>query len=371
MRVAVQGASGFVGSRLVERLHLGGLAEVVPIVRSYPALTRVARFDLEWKLADGLDEDALTEAFAGCDVVCMSVTGSEQLILGSPAASIRAAKRAGVRRVVYLSTAVTLGFHPGADTDDETPPVVDQPWVYNRSKAQAETLIPDLRRETGVEVVVLRPSIVYGPRSDSWTIAAAQRLLWHTAFLVDGGRNICNAIYVDNLVDAVWLAATVPEAADQQFLVSDRERVTWADLYRSLSEAVGVPFAEIHDIDRDDVRAHLAASSGVSGKIKAQLKSARGKRIAARVPTEVKQRVRRLQRAWAPPGEPVAPGPRDFLWNLPDVEYLVQICDTQLPIAKAERILGYDPLPFAEGARRSGDWLAAMGYHAHADHRLG
>ncbi len=239
MRVAIQGASGFVGSRLLERVHLGGLADVRPIVRTYASLTRIARFDVDWRLADALDEDALTEAFAGCDVVFLSITGSEQVLLRSPAVTIRAAGRAGVPRVVYLSTGVTLGFNPGAGTDDETPPVLDQPWLYNRAKARAEATLDELRRATGVDVVVLRPTIVYGPRSDSWTTVVAQRLLWHTAFLVDGGANVCNAIYVDNLVDAMWLAATVPAAANQRFLVSDRERATWADLYRSVADAVG------------------------------------------------------------------------------------------------------------------------------------
>ena len=50
-----------------------------------------------------------------------------------------------------------------------------------------------------------------------------------------------------------------------------------------------------------------------------------------------------------------------------DVELLVQICDYQLPITKAERVLGYDPIPFAEGARRSAAWLAAMGFRAQHD----
>ena len=89
----------------------------------------------------------------------------------------------------------------------------DQPWLYNRAKARAEATLDELRRATGVDVVVLRPTIVYGPRSDSWSTVVAQRLLWHTAFLVDDGANVCNAIYVDNLVDAMWLAATVPAAA--------------------------------------------------------------------------------------------------------------------------------------------------------------
>jgi 2-alkyl-3-oxoalkanoate reductase len=367
VRVAIQGASGFVGSRLLERIHLGGLAEVRPVVRTYASLTRIARFEVDWRLADALDEQALTEAFDGCDVVFLSVTGSEEVLLRSPAVTIRAARRAAVSRVVYLSTGVTLGFNPGPGTDDETPPVIDQPWMYNRSKARAEATVDALRRETGIDVVVLRPTIVYGPRSDSWTTVAAQRLLWHTAFLVDDGANICNAIYVDNLVDAMWRAATVPAAANQQFLVSDRERVTWADLYRSVADAVGVPHEEIHVVGRDDVFAHLATSSSVPARIKQQLRSGSGRRLVDAISPDAKARVRRLRAAWRPPTEGARPEPRDFLWTMPDVEYLVQICDYQLPITKAERVLGYDPIPFAEGARRSAAWLAAMGFHSHHD----
>ncbi len=366
MKVAVQGASGFVGSRLVERLHLGGLAEVVPIVRSHASLTRVARFDLGWKMADGLDEEALAEVFAGCEVVFMSMDGTTELLLGGPGATARAAKRAGVRRIVYLSTGVTLGFDPLPGTDDETPPLIDQPWAYNRSKAVAENLIDELRRDTGMDFVVLRPMIVFGPRSASWTTKIAQRFLWHDAFLVDGGTHVCNTIYVDNLVDAMWLAAIVPEAANQRFLVGDRERVTWADLYRSVADAIDVSFDEVHAIDGADVRARLAASSsGLAARVKRQLESDRGKRLIERIPKSAKSRVRRLQSAWTPPSEPVPPGPRDFLRWVLDEELLVQMSDTRLPITKAERILGFDPIPFAEGARRSGTWLRAMGFGEH------
>jgi len=366
VKVAVQGASGFVGSRLVERLHLGGRAEVVPIVRSHAALARLARFDLAWAMADGLDEDALAEAFAGCEVVFMAATGSTELILGGPGATARAARRAGVRRIVYVSTGVTLGFEPAPGTDDETPPLVEQPWAYNRSKAVAEHLVDELRRSTGMDIVVLRPTIVFGPRSGSWTTAVAQRFLWHTAFLVDGGTHVCNTIYVDNLVDAMWLAATVPGAANQRFLVGDREAVTWADLYRSVADAIGVPFAEAHHLSADEARANVAAaSSGPAAALRRQLRSERGKRLVAKVPTTAKTRIRRLQSAWPPPSEPVAPGPRDFLRTLPDTDLLVQMSDTRLPIAKAERILGYDPIPFAEGARRTAAWLQAAGFAEH------
>src|SRR3546814_8202154 len=78
---------------------------------------------------------------------------------------------------------------------------------YNRAKADAERMLIALRRRHGVELVLLRPGIVYGPRSQ-WIAGFADQLLDGTAYLVDGAQGICNAIYVDNLVHAVTLAIT-------------------------------------------------------------------------------------------------------------------------------------------------------------------
>ena len=61
--IAVLGASGFVGSRLLELFHLTGSATLHPVVRNYSSLARLARFDLDWKIADARDQAALTTAF--------------------------------------------------------------------------------------------------------------------------------------------------------------------------------------------------------------------------------------------------------------------------------------------------------------------
>ena len=56
-RVAVLGAGGFIGSRIVEMFHLGGLADVRPVTRSTGALARLSRFDLDWRIADARDQE--------------------------------------------------------------------------------------------------------------------------------------------------------------------------------------------------------------------------------------------------------------------------------------------------------------------------
>src|SRR5687768_18490876 len=100
LKVAILGANGFVGSRAVEMLHLGQLATVRPIVRTFAGLARCARFQLDSKVADATDEAALRSVLEGCDVVIHSVVGNPRTIIQSAIATYLAASKPGVRRLV-------------------------------------------------------------------------------------------------------------------------------------------------------------------------------------------------------------------------------------------------------------------------------
>ncbi len=65
LKVALVGANGFVGSRIVEMFHLGELAEIKPVVRSYSSLARLSKFKLDWQIADARDREALTKGLPG------------------------------------------------------------------------------------------------------------------------------------------------------------------------------------------------------------------------------------------------------------------------------------------------------------------
>jgi nucleoside-diphosphate-sugar epimerase len=91
--------------------------------------------------------------------------------------------------------------------------------------------------------------IVFGPRSQYWTAQIAADLLSGKAYLIDGGSGICNSVYVDNLVHAMWLAAVNEKAAGQEFIITDGERVTWRDLYSAVAAAVGVDMASVPCIE--------------------------------------------------------------------------------------------------------------------------
>ena len=136
--IAIIGASGFIGTRLVEVFYLGGVARVRPIVRHFTSLARLSRFELDCRMADARDEAALTKAFEGCDAVVNAAVGDDRIIEGIIKPVWKACVAARVRRLVYLSSGSVHGQAPAQGTDEATP-LSDQQWHwYNNAKVRAE-----------------------------------------------------------------------------------------------------------------------------------------------------------------------------------------------------------------------------------------
>lgn len=352
---AILGASGFIGGRLTESLLLQELATVRPVVRSFRSLARLARFDLDCRIADATDPAALAAQLTGCGVVFHCVVGGHETIVRSIEATYRAAAAAGVRRLVYLSSSVVHGHNPAPGTTDDSELVSNQGFEYNVSKVQAELRLRELGRDGAVETVVLRPSIVFGPRSQWWTAQIATQLLRKAAYLVEDGAGICNTIYVDNLIHALWLAATKPAAAGHAFLLTDGERVTWREFYASIAKAVQVDPSEIFSVSLDEAR--NLQRSAVTRRRFGQFKQRRVSRLAIGMMSAKVKHVARAVLSDPPPlpGQPVP------LLSSPSVDPEIaglQWCESVLPIAKAQARLGYSPrVNFAEASRRTASWI--------------
>lgn len=359
--VAIVGAGGFIGGRLVETLSLTGPEVSRPVVRRASALAGAARFALDGRVADARDEAALTRAFAGCSHVVHAVAGDPATIVETVAPVYRAAAAAGVRRLVYLGSASVHGQSPAPGTDERSPLSDRQDLPYNNAKVRAERVLADLRRGGSVETVVLRPGIVHGPRS-FWTGGFADEVLAGTAYLVGGGSGICNSAAVDNVVHAIRLALAAPGADGGAYIVGDAETVTWADLCRPVADALGV-----------DVES-LAIPAPIPGRpLGATLKD--GLRTVLRaLPRPVTAGLKAGLREWRRGrGGIHAGGLRG-----PEVtaeRIALHTCAVRLPIDKARRDLGYEPaVSFAEACRRSVAWLAFAGYPirgSRADHMPG
>ncbi len=358
-RFAVVGASGFIGLRTVELLSDRTDCAVVPVVRTAASLAVLARQRLDWRIAGLLAPAPLAAALRGCSVCIHAAIGDAAQIVHMAEVAYRACAAGGVRRLVWLSSASVHGQDCAPGTDEASPLHDRHPLVYNNAKVRAERRLARLARDRRVEVVVLRPGVVFGPRS-RWIADAAADLAAGRAAWLDGGRGVCNSIYVDNLVEAIRLAATVPAAAGEAFLVGDAETVTWADLLLPIAAHLGRNATVFHEV------ATAAITPERESRFAALTLTPAYARLTALVPARAKRLAKALAAAWATPPPP--PNPWSFRGapaaksRLTTELTLLQRCRWKLPHAKASRILGYNPpVPFAEGLRRSLAWVDFAG----------
>jgi dihydroflavonol-4-reductase len=168
-RVLVTGGTGFVGGLLLARLVAEG-RQVRALIRRPADREQLPDPRVELALGDVRDEESLARAADGCAVV-YHVAGLNQLCLPDPAPlylinvegtrrMLQAARRAGVRRVVYTSSAATLGGDGTHEVDESAGPPAEFTSHYARSKFEAEQVAVNF---DGVEVVAVNPSSVQGP----------------------------------------------------------------------------------------------------------------------------------------------------------------------------------------------------------------
>lgn len=247
--VLITGATGFVGSRLVERLVLGTDYQVKAMVRRFtgPGLARLSRLPVELVLADLLDPEALAKAAKNCDVVIHCAYGSsgnseqrKQITISGAENVLQAALQARVQKVIYLSSAAVHGRSPQGPVVEEASPFGKDSDVYSVSKIEAEKVVWRYHQEHGLPVVVFRPTLIYGPYGGAWTVRIAKEVQ-SGVILVNDGQGAANLIYVDNLIDAILRAMEQDSGDGQAFILTDDEQLTWQDVYRRYADMVDAP----------------------------------------------------------------------------------------------------------------------------------
>lgn len=249
-RMLVTGASGFIGRTLcAELVRLEFLV--------HAALRDLVNFDIagcEITKISGIDSKTdWCDALAGADVVFhlaarvhvmlddasdpleefrrVNVEGTERLA--------RAAAASGVKRLVYVSSIKVNGESTVSAqkfTETDVPSPLDP---YGISKYEAEQALHRVAGETGLEVVIVRPPLVYGAGVKGNFAQMLKVLAMGIPLPFASVHNRRSLIYVGNLVDALILCATHPAAAGQTYLVSDGEDVSTSDLLRQLGVAIG------------------------------------------------------------------------------------------------------------------------------------
>jgi nucleoside-diphosphate-sugar epimerase len=231
VRIAVTGASGFIGRELVSCAHEHGYA-VAQVSRS---------------LTPGLDyEDAqaLAHAFTGADVVVhlaarAHVRGDDADFgcnVRSARAVAQAAQAAGVRRIALLSSIGVNGnvTHARPFTEADAPAPVE---AYARSKLRAELEV----RAGTVEWVIVRPPLVYGANAPGNFARLVHAVARGWPLPLAAVQNLRSLVGVRNLCELILACATQADAARQLFLAADGDDLSTPDILRCVAHGLGKP----------------------------------------------------------------------------------------------------------------------------------
>jgi nucleoside-diphosphate-sugar epimerase len=249
-RILVTGASGFIGCALCSQLLARGLS-VCGITRSLRKFPAGIQSMTVGEIDDTTDwQDAL----AGCSIVIhlaarahvMAETAENPIAefrrinMDGTLNLARQAAKHGVRRFIFISSIGVNGaetfarpFSAGDLAAPHSP--------YAISKHEAELALKALAVETGLEVVIVRPPLVYGPGAPG-NFSAMMRWLRRGVPLPLGAiHNQRSLVALDNLVDLIITCLTHPAAANQTFLVSDGQDVSTTELLRRMGKAMNCP----------------------------------------------------------------------------------------------------------------------------------
>ena len=152
----------------------------------------------------------------------------------------RQASAAGAKRLVYLSSVKVLGERTAAAGFDETSPANPRD-VYAQSKWQAEQALREVAGQTGLEVAILRPPLVYGPGVRANFLRLMRLVARGLPLPLGAVTNRRSLVFVGNLTSAIEACLYHPAATGKTFLVSDGEAISSADLVRALASALDVP----------------------------------------------------------------------------------------------------------------------------------
>lgn len=242
----ITGATGFVGTGLRETLRQRDIPFRATGRRAGDQLFAVGEIDGKTEWSDALD---------GIEVVVHLASVNQNVVEGSPEVLdayrtvnvdgtlnlARQAAAAGVKRFVFVSSIKVNGeaTSPGRPFAAKDTP--DPQTDYGATKLEAELQLHVLSGDSGMEIVVIRPPLVYGPGMRG-SFDALVRLVRRGIPLPFGSvRNRRSMVYLENLTDLIVTAATHPDAAGGTFIVGDAHSPSTPELLRLIADAIGSP----------------------------------------------------------------------------------------------------------------------------------
>lgn len=248
MRIAITGAAGFIGKALAARARAEG-HEVVGLDQTEAARDLYRSLGAGYLIGDVTDATAARRLCAGADRVYHTAAIVREAgdwaafvrvnVLGADTAAL-AAKEAGARELVHLSSVMVYGFdYPDGIGEDGPLDPAGNP--YCTTKILAEEAVLRHHQPGRFDVFVVRPGDVYGPGSIPWTVRPVEMMRRGRWIYVDSARSLLNHVYIDNLLDGVALVLSAG-AAGAPVVITDGARTTTREFFSHYQRLLGIRF---------------------------------------------------------------------------------------------------------------------------------
>lgn len=344
--VLVIGACGFIGGRVVEILHLTKQFNIKAGIHKWSSCARIGRFPVEIIIADVMQPNTLRKALADVDVVVNCLMGPDEVVINGTKNLLEAAIENGIKKVIHLSTTEVYGNVSGEISENTN---LQKGFnSYGDTKIAAEEICQEYIQK-GLPIVTLRPPIVYGPFSTTWSVKIAQNLInrkWSKFEGIANGQ--CNLLYVDDLVRAIILSIKKDEANGKVFNINGPDNLTWNEYFERFNKSLGL--GELPALSSTQSKFKMGALQPVRlvGTFVKKNFMKQVKMIAGRF-SPIKILLKNLERTLKS-----TPSPGDFeLYSR----------DAIFDYSKAKEILSYNPVfDLSLGLELTTKWLKLQGF---------
>ncbi len=250
-RVAVIGASGFVGTALVEAAIDDRRFDVVPIIHSSGNAWRLVREGVEVHVADLLDKNSVGAALRDCTHVVNCSRGGDDVMLTGLRHLLEVAREKRMQGFVHLSSVMVYGDPPSRDSTSEDGTVPRQTKeTYGGIKLLQDQMV-ETAAKSGLPALILCPPNISGPYS-YFLGGIVASLRAGSLALLDGGRTVCNLVDVANLAEAITLGLDHCTPQSPRLFITDDEDLDWKDVIDAVFPLCG-DAPPPRPIDRDDL----------------------------------------------------------------------------------------------------------------------
>ena len=263
-KVFITGGTGFIGGRIAERLWLDYKISARCLVKNFARASRLARLPVTLYPGNMLDRNSLEQSLGDSDVIFHCAYGNSDdhdlnaRINEDGLQNLgEIAIQNGVKRLIHLSSVAVYGPDPPESVTEETPLCLSGD-EYGNSKIRTEAVCHELMKR-GLPVVVIRPTVVFGPFSPIWTIGAIKRVQsggWENTSDITG---LCNPVHIDDLVNGLFRCIENDAAIGQTFILSGERAISWNEFFNAYKKIAGIASASsTNDDSRKTWRPYLS-----------------------------------------------------------------------------------------------------------------